>query len=233
MSWLLMPLSGGAGHAIAPWAAWHGRLMVLGWSVMLPAGILIARFFKVWRRQDWPAKLDSVIWWRTHVLLQCAGVYVMTIGFLMAFGRAHGASPLAVLHHRIGWVVVSIGWLQVMGGLFRGTKGGPTDTVMRGDHYDMTRRRVAFEIVHKTLGWIAMPLVIGGSLLGLRLADSPRWMPVLLCLWWAMLAVLFVRLQRSGRCIDTTHAIWGPGPEHPGNRRRPIGWGISRHTQAD
>jgi hypothetical protein len=37
-----------------------------------------------------------------------------------------------------------------------------------------------------------------------------------------------VSLQRAGRCIDTYQAIWGLDPDLPGNRRRPIGFGIVR-----
>ena len=33
---------------------------------------------------------------------------------------------------------------QVLGGYLRGSKGGPTDHRLRGDHYDMTARRVWF-----------------------------------------------------------------------------------------
>ena len=36
------------------------------------------------------------------------------------------------------------------------------------------------------------------------------------------------RLQRQGRCIDTYQAIWGPDPRHPGNRLKPVGWGVRR-----
>jgi hypothetical protein len=31
-------------HELAPWVQWHGRLMVLAWVILLPLGVLIARF---------------------------------------------------------------------------------------------------------------------------------------------------------------------------------------------
>lgn len=68
--------------------------------------------------------------------------------------------------------------------------------------------------------------------LGLTVADAPRWMVLMLVTWWMGLAVAFVRWQRQGRCIDTYQAIWGPDPLHPGNDRAPIGWGVSRYTAA-
>ena len=58
VQWLATPLSGAAHHALKPWLYWHARSMVLGWSVLLPLGILIARFFKIIPGQDWPRVLD-------------------------------------------------------------------------------------------------------------------------------------------------------------------------------
>jgi hypothetical protein len=49
-----------------------------------------------------------------------------------------------------------------------------------------------------------------------------------LCAWWIAVLVAFASLQCRGFAVDTYQAIWGPGPEHPGNRRKPIGLGITR-----
>ena len=73
-----------------------------------------------------------------------------------------------------------------------------------------------------------MLLAVGVIALGLVLSDAPRWMALALALWWLLLAWAFVGLQRAGRCIDTYQAIWGPGPQHPGNHLRPTGWGVRR-----
>ena len=237
--WMLTPLSGAATHYIESWAAWHGRLMVVAWGVLLPLGVLVARFFKVTPRQEWPAELDNKFWWHTHRLLQYGGVLVMSLGVALAWREGRGASPGAQWHGWLGWLVFALGWLQVLGGYWRGSKGGPRDErtgalrpvhERRGDHYDMSFRRVAFERVHKTVGYAAMFAGAVVLVLGLIVADAPRWMAVILALWWAALTALFVRLQRQGRCLDTYQAIWGPDPEHPGNRRRPIGWGVWRYT---
>ncbi len=226
--WLLAPISGGGTHAIAGWAAWHGRLMVLGWNVVLPLGILVARFGKVPRRHRWPVILDHPIWWRSHVCLQTAGVLLMSVAVLLAILHANGSGRTVRIHHVLGWTVAAAGWIQATAGALRGSKGGPTDTSSRGDHYDMTLRRVAFERLHKSLGWIAVPLIWLATGYGLVLADAPRWMPVVLAVWWSWLIACLVALQRRGLCIDTYQAIWGDEPKHPGNRRRPIGWGIVR-----
>ena len=66
-------------------------------------------------------------------------------------------------------------------------------------------------------------------LMGLSVVDAPRWMPVILILWWLALGFAAWFWQKQGRCTDTYQAIWGPDPQHPGNALPPIGWGVRRH----
>ncbi|OGA49168.1 MAG: hypothetical protein A3G25_13415 [Betaproteobacteria bacterium RIFCSPLOWO2_12_FULL_63_13] len=44
IEWLMTPISGAAVHHVEPWASLHGRLMVFAWAILMPIGILIARF---------------------------------------------------------------------------------------------------------------------------------------------------------------------------------------------
>ena len=97
----------------------------------------------------------------------------------------------------------------------------------------MTRRRIIFEHIHKSAGYLLLALTVLALCTGLYAADAPRWMPVALGAWWIIMAGVFVALQRAGRCIDTYQAIWGLDPELPGNRRRPIGLGIVRRPVTD
>jgi hypothetical protein len=108
MEWLLTPISGATDHAIAPWAAWHGRLMVLSWSFLLPVGMLAARYFKVTPGQDWPRVLDNKAWWRTHLWVQSAGVAAMTLGILVALENASGAGDAAAAHRLCGWTAAAM-----------------------------------------------------------------------------------------------------------------------------
>jgi hypothetical protein len=228
--WLATPLSGAPDHAIAPWAMWHARVMVLAWGVLLPLGGLLARYFKVTARQRWPQELDNKGWWRGHLALQWSGMALMGVGLLLAWGNSSGASAVARWHAWAGWGVATLGGLQLLSGLLRGSKGGPTDTSMRGDHYDMSAHRRRFEWLHKSMGWLAVLGSIAVICMGLLAADAPRWMMLSLWAWWLGLFAVGWHLQQSGRCVDTYQAIWGPDPAHPGNRLRPIGWGIRRRS---
>ncbi len=143
------------------------------------------------------------------------------------------------LHSSLGWLVVLLGWMQLIGGYLRGSKGGPVQDgdgayddlpIQRGDHYHMTRRRVVFEWLHKLGGYATLLLSLLVTGLGLGLVNAPWWLSLTLALWWVILLFVAFKLQRAGRCIDTYQAIWGPDPRHPGNSREVIGWGVRRYT---
>jgi hypothetical protein len=218
LDWWLLPLSGSSTHEVSAWVSWHGRLMVLSWGLLLPLGVLVARFFKIMPGQDWPRVLDNQRWWTAHLHGQSWGVALAVVGVALVWGHAAGATPSAQLHGVLGWSVMALALVQVLAGLARGSKGGPTEPTLRGDHYDMTRWRKTFERLHKTGGYVALLLAMAALALGLVVADAPRWMVLGLGAWWVVLVTVFVRLQAQGRCIDTYQAIWGPDECHPGNQ---------------
>lgn len=230
LAWLLTPLSGATTHSIAGWTAWHARLMVLSWGILIPIGAITARFYKVTEAQDWPAQLDNKTWWHLHRWIQGIGVLVMTVGVALVFGVGTRSGISAWTHVVLGWSVCAVGWLQVAAGILRGSKGGATEAQVRGDHYDMSRWRLWFERLHKGLGWLAIVVAAPTIAIGLKVADAPRWMAVVLTFCWVGMGIWFVRLQVVGRCMDTYQAIWGPEDVHPGNRMPPIGWGVRRYT---
>lgn len=230
LHYLLAPASGMADHAIDPQIAWHGRFMFLAWGILIPLGIVSARYWKVVPGQHWPERLDNPAWWHAHRATQYGGVALGLVGVLLAWRAAGNTDMLRNSHTTLGWIVTALGLAQVASALMRGSKGGPGSLTMRGDHYDMSMHRRRFEVFHKIVGYSAMLLAAATLLLGLAAADAPRWMWLLLTCWWLLLSALCVRWQRQGRAFDTYQAIWGPGAEHPGNRRRPFGFGIRRYT---
>lgn len=228
LEWLLSPMDTARPHEVGVVLSWHARSMVLAWGILVPLGILIARYFKIAPGQDFPNRLDSHLWWNSHRICQYSAFAIMSVGLVLILN----APPLDVLpgpHWWLGWTVLSLGAVQVLGGLLRGSKGGPTDTTLSGDHYDMTPRRLAFEYIHKTVGYAALVLSMITILSGLWQSNAPNWMWIAMLTWWFSLGITAAALQTRGMAIDTYQAIWGPDPSLPGNRRRPIGWGISRH----
>lgn len=191
----------------------HAGLMLTAWCLIVPLGVLIARYFKVTRQQDFPAELDNNFWWNWHRALQYLGVAISTVGY----GAMVALNGLAAgsLHSRIGLVIVVLGWCQLISAWARGSKGGPTDTQMRGDHYDMTPRRRAFEIFHKSIGWLAVIGAVSAAATGIELAGLPGyWQAALAVLVFGyLLAAWLFHVQR--RHVSTYLAIWGRAePEH-------------------
>ena len=233
LAWLMGPLDPSRPHEIDGIVAWHGRLMVFVWVALFPAGIIMARFFKIMPGQKWPDELDDKRWWHTHLATQYTGGALLLIALGLALQTASFGD--AGFYHRLfGWFVVVLAGWQFLGGWLRGSKGGPTDPrpdgSCHGDHYDMTERRRLFEFAHKFGGYLALFAAWIAIPSGLWLVNAPRWMGLSLILCWAMLIGLAIWLQIRGYARDTYEAIWGPGHEHPGNHRPPIGIGVSRRT---
>ncbi len=221
--WLFTPIDPTRPHNIGLLLSWHGRTMVLAWCVALPIGILIARFFKVTPKQNFPTELDNRFWWVSHLRLQYAGAVLSIIGFfliLFAPRQIDQAGP----HKFLGWILLSCLALQFVNAWLRGSKGGPTaptpDGTWRGDHYDMTTRRRLFEFIHKTLGYVMLVIATAVVAMGMWQANAPNWMWLAIGSWWVVLFAAMITLQWRGKYIATYQAIWGLDPTHPGNRKK-------------
>ena len=218
--WLLSPVDAARAHDVGWAVSWHARVMVVGWGILAPSAILMARFFKVMPGQNWPDQLDSKMWWHSHWMGQTVVFGLTLLGLILVWPPNWQNFGL---HRMLGYGVLAGVLIQMVLGMARGSKGGPTATgaggSLRGDHYDMTRRRRVFERVHKTFGYIVLLTAACTILVGLWEANGPRWMWLCLALWWSIYLFAFAMLQRRGMAVDTYKAIWGPDLTHPGNRR--------------
>lgn len=223
--WLAAPIAGDGIHAMTDLRSWHARLMFLAWGVVAPLAVLIARYFKVLPGQDWPRQLDSQFWWRCHWIGQSI-VFALSVsaGLLMIVESAESVN----WHGRMGYAVLGLVSMQVVFGYFRGSKGGPGERQLVGDHYLMSPRRRVFEWVHKFCGYLVLALAAFTIVFGLWNVNAPRWMWLLIVLWWCVLGVAVIALQRRGMAIETYQAIWGPDPKHPGNTHLSAAWGTHR-----
>jgi hypothetical protein len=239
-SWLFAPVSGKIEHDISTGVTWHGRLMVLAWAILMPAAFVVARFYKIMPGQDWPRRLDNPFWFVSHRRLGYA-IFILTIAAISILVWSRSGMVSWHGHHAIaGWTVFAFSLFQIVGALLRGSHGGPVDPFTRkarppeqwpGDHFSLTRRRIFFEYSHKLVGYVLAVLAAWTIASGLHAVDAPRWMWLGIGVWTLMCIYAFVRLQRSGKCIDTYQAIWGLDETLPGYRHKPIGWGITRVKQ--
>jgi hypothetical protein len=238
IEWLLAPVDPARVHEVGPFLSWHARTMVLAWGVLVPFGILAARYFKVMPGQDWPRHLDNRAWWRAHRTAHSIAGLAMLVGLVLVLVSpvpASGRTGALWLHRALGWSLMALAFMQFSSALLRGTKGGPTspaaDGSPRGDHFDMTARRIVFETIHKFGGLFAAAVSVPAILTGLWQANAPRWMWLALIALWFALCILVVLLERYRGALDTYQAIWGPDVNLPGNRLPPIGLGVRRRSE--
>lgn len=209
--WLLAPIDVDAQHMVSAEISWHGRFMTLAWGICIPIGIFIARYLKVLPNQNWPEELDNKFWWHSHLFLQQFGGLAMLVGFFLVAqdGLSFGAS----IHNTTGTLIVLFGAMQIISGYLRGSKGGPTDVTADGsnfgDHYNMTKRRVVFETIHKLIGYTILIAGFVTIILGLIKANAPNWMWVSLTLFWLTMLLLSLFFERSDLKKTSYAAIWG------------------------
>uniref|UniRef100_A0A0D9V8X6 Cytochrome b561 and DOMON domain-containing protein n=1 Tax=Leersia perrieri TaxID=77586 RepID=A0A0D9V8X6_9ORYZ len=90
---------------------WHGAMAGLGWGVMMPVGIAIARYFK---RHD-------PFWFYAHISVQGVGFVVGVAGVAAGF-KLNDDVPGADTHQAVGIAVLVGGCLQVLAFLARPAK---------------------------------------------------------------------------------------------------------------
>lgn len=227
LEWLLTAVDSSRPHEVGFHLSWHARLMVFSWNVLIPIGVLWARYLKITPAQNWPQELDNKTWWYGHLILQCSGVILMMPAIYLILYREPLAHQSGV-HLYMGWTLASLAAFQVLGGLLRGSKGGPTEPTMRGDHFDMTKRRIIFEYVHKSLGYLTLALALLTTITGMWQANAPRFIWIVIGIWWAIIIAGFWVLLFKVKAFDTYQAIWGSSPDMPGNQRKPIGIRVHR-----
>lgn len=219
LEWLSGSIDPSRPHVITQAQSWHGRFMMLAWGICIPLGIVVARYLKVTPNQNWPEELDNKFWWHAHLLFQIGGTVLMflALGIILTTARSLG------WHGVIGWTIIVLASAQLISGFLRGSKGGPTDLsddgTLRGDHYDLTERRVLFEVFHKTVGYLLLLGGAFGALHGLWTANAPVWIFLSLVSFWGLLGCGVVIMSKRCLVRKTYHAIWGPDPKLPGNRK--------------
>ncbi|MDP6173108.1 MAG: cytochrome b561 domain-containing protein [Rhodospirillales bacterium] len=209
----------------------HGLIMIACWGILVPVSVLITRFFKVMPGQNYPEVTDHKFWMQSHRAMSVTTILVLTAGAAIAWFALGGIS-LAPTHGKWGFAVILLGWGQLLIARMRGSHGGPwglnnPDRIVLprdqwfGDHYNMTRRRRIFEAVHISTGHTTAGAGLIAVWFGINQMGLAWGWQAGYGIWLLAMAGAFLKFTRDGRHVPTYHAIWGPGPEHPGNSKAP------------
>lgn len=151
MSVLLNRGSAEAEEDLRPVLAVHGFMMFLAWGILLPGGILAARYLK-------HVKDDS--WFRIHVYLQYSGLVIVFLGFLFAVAELRGLTFSSV-HVKFGMLAILLGVAQPVNAYFRPKKPNAGEEAS-------SRKRVMWEYTHIISGRCAIAVGMAALLTGMR-----------------------------------------------------------------
>jgi hypothetical protein len=105
----------------------HGLLMFLSWGLVLPLGVVWARYTRY---------MPDAIWFKIHRIAQYGAFPVAILAFILIVSSSKvpfGSHP----HHIVGTIIMILGVLQIISAFFRPHKEG-----------HLTRSRVMFEYFH-------------------------------------------------------------------------------------
>jgi len=151
---------GGEGRNLVRLYTIHGIFMIVGWGLLLPSGILIAKFGKH-RKNAW--------WFKMHIAVQPIGLIVSVIGWAIAlvnFSTLEGGPGISFTHAATGTITMALALLQAVNGIFR-PHNPPKEE-------DKSAIRIIWEFVHRGIGWVALLLSVVTIALGTTLLPSKR-----------------------------------------------------------
>ncbi|KAF8407229.1 hypothetical protein HHK36_006356 [Tetracentron sinense] len=180
---LLMRGSAEAEQDLRPVLAVHGFMMFLAWGILLPGGILAARYLK-------HVKGDG--WYQLHVYLQYSGLAIVLLGVLFAAAELRGFF-ISSVHVKFGITAIFLVCAQPLNAYLRPKKP---------DHgEEVSSRRLLWEYLHVIVGRCAIvagiaALISGMKHLGERYGgENVQGLNWALIIWFLMGALLVLYLE--------------------------------------
>jgi len=139
----------------------HAILMLLGWGFLLPSGTLMAKYFK--HRPDG-------MWFKLHRGIQTLGLLLALLGWIIALVNFNVFKDYGLVNYQhgiCGMTVMILGLLQPLNALLR--PHGP-----ESPSDEKSKKRVVWELWHKTSGWVAVGLAIPTIALGTMTLAQPK-----------------------------------------------------------
>ncbi|KAL1558444.1 cytochrome b561, DM13 and DOMON domain-containing protein [Salvia divinorum] len=183
VSVLLMHGSAEAEEDLRPVLAVHGFMMFLAWGILLPGGILAARYLK-------HVKDDS--WFKIHVYMQYSGLAIVFLGFLFAVAELRGLT-LQSAHVKFGMLAILLAIAQPINAYLR-----PKKPVV-GE--ETSSHRLIWEYTHVIIGRCGIlvgvaALISGMKHLGERYGDeNANGLSWALIIWFLLGALLVIYLE--------------------------------------
>ncbi|CAO1946885.1 unnamed protein product [Urochloa humidicola] len=121
---------------------WHGAMAGLGWGVLMPVGVALARYF---RRHD-------PFWFYAHISVQGVGFVLGAVGVAAGFKLNDDGVAGADSHQALGVAILVMGCLQVLAFLARPGKASKVRRYWNWYHHYVGRAAVACAVANVFVG---------------------------------------------------------------------------------
>jgi len=137
----------------------HGSLMLIGWGLILPSGVVVARFFK--HRPDG-------LWFKIHRYLQPLGLLLTLLGWILALVNfdVFAQTDIRFIHGLVGSIVMVLGLLQPLNAWLR-------PHLPSNEEEEKTRKRILWEHYHRCAGWSCVFLSVFVIIIGTTMLPQP------------------------------------------------------------
>ncbi|CAM0904028.1 unnamed protein product [Alopecurus aequalis] len=133
---------GGLSDSGFPTKRWHGLLSMMSWGVLLPMGMMVARYF---RRQD-------PYWFYCHMAVQGIGFLVGIAAVVLGFRLDDDGLNNIDVHKAIGIAILAMASLQVTAVLARPNKTSKVRRFWNWYHHNIGRVAIVLAMVNVFLG---------------------------------------------------------------------------------
>ncbi|KAK1318403.1 hypothetical protein QJS10_CPB04g01907 [Acorus calamus] len=165
--------SGSSGRPYSTLRQGHGLLTLVGWGVLMPIGVTVARYFK---HRD-------PTWFYVHISIQGIGFIIGMIGLITGFSLEDKLNVDVDTHKGLAVFILVLGCLQVMALLARPAKGA--------------KLRKYWNWYHHYVGRVCIVVAVGNIFYGIHLGmESSSWnigYGIVLALWVVVSVVLELR----------------------------------------
>jgi len=134
----------------------HGVLMLVGWGLFIPLGMIFARYGR--------GALPDGLWFKFHQFFMTMGILMTTAGFILSFLMVDKIYYNTAFHGQLGTAIMGLGYIQFLMGVFRPHKE---------EGEKATGARAVFEIVHPNTGRLLIVL----SCINIFAGISTWWQP--------------------------------------------------------
>ncbi|KAK8272557.1 hypothetical protein V6Z11_D11G340500 [Gossypium hirsutum] len=175
-----------AEQGLQPVKAVHGFILFLSWCILIPGGILAARYLK-------HVKGDG--WYQIHIYLQYSGLAIILLGVLFAVAELRGFY-VSSLHVKLGIAAIVFASLQPMNAYLRPEKPANRE--------DASTKRLIWEYFHVIIGRVAITVGIAALFTGMKhLGERYRVENVHDLSWvliiWFLIAALTCKSRLNGK----------------------------------